>query len=83
MWFMHDTHLGRAFLFLHSLAGYALLSMTIMVAACLWYVVGMKLVMPSVKFPQVGAEFWEGDATKQKSMKRSAFSLNGFQAFSE
>ena len=30
-----------------------------------------------------GAEFWEGDATKQKSVKRSAFSLNGFQAFSE
>ena len=31
----------------------------------------------------VGAEFWEGEATKQKSVKRSAFSLNGVQAFSE
>ena len=29
------------------------------------------------------AEFWEGDATKQKSVKRSAFSLNVVQAFSE
>ena len=31
----------------------------------------------------IGAECWEEDATKQKSVKRSAFSLNGAQAFSE
>ena len=28
-------------------------------------------------------KFWEGDATKRKSVKRSAFSLNGVWAFSE
>ena len=28
MWFMHDAHLGRAFLFLGSLAEYTLLLMT-------------------------------------------------------
>ena len=55
MWFIHDAHLGRALLFLDTLAEYALLSMTVMVAPCLWYVVGMKLVMSYsyVKFPQV------------------------------
>ena len=31
----------------------------------------------------VGTEFWEGDATKQKSVKKSAVSLNGVRAFSE
>ena len=31
----------------------------------------------------VGVEFWEGDATKQKSVKKNAFALNGVQAFSE
>ena len=31
----------------------------------------------------VGREFWEGDATKQKSVKKSAFSLNEGKAFSE
>ena len=31
----------------------------------------------------VGAEFGEGDATKQKSVKRSAFSLNQGRQFSE
>ena len=44
--FMHDAHLGRAFLFLDSLAElseYALLSITVMVTPCLWYVVEMKL----------------------------------------
>ena len=30
----------------------------------------------------IGTEFWEGDATKQKSVKRSAFSLNHSKAFS-
>ena len=30
-----------------------------------------------------GTEFWEGDATKQKSVKKSAFSLNEVQALSE
>ena len=40
MWFMHDAHLGRAFLFLETLAEYALLSMTVMVTPCLKYVVG-------------------------------------------
>ena len=32
---------------------HVLLSMTVMVTPCLWYVVGMKLVMPYVKFPQL------------------------------
>ena len=45
MWFMHDAHFGRAFLFLDILAEYTLLSMTVMAAPCLWYVVGMKIVM--------------------------------------
>ena len=30
-----------------------------------------------------GMEFGEGDATKQKSVKKSAVSLNGVRAFSE
>ena len=30
-----------------------------------------------------GTEFWEGDAMKQKLVKKSAFSLHGVQAFSE
>ena len=47
MWFMHDAHLGHAFFFLDVLADYTLLSMTVMVAPCLWYVVGM--VGPSKK----------------------------------
>ena len=51
-WFMHDAHLGRAFLFLDILAEYALLSIKVMVAPCLWYVVGMKLVISYVKFRQ-------------------------------
>ena len=49
---MHDAHLGHAFLFFDILAEYTLLSMTVMVAPCLWYVVGIKLVMSYVKFPQ-------------------------------
>ena len=92
MWFMHDAHSVRAFLFFEILAEYTgrpifmgpemypvlglgsgerllwhfqnpvlywinfslrytLLSMTVMVTPCLWYVVGMKLVMSYVKFP--------------------------------
>ena len=51
MWFMHDAHLGRAFMFLNILADDALLSMTVMVTPCLWCVVEMKLVMSYVKFP--------------------------------
>ena len=47
--FMHDAHLGRAFLFLDILAEYTWLSMTIMVTPCLWYVVENEV---SVKFPQ-------------------------------
>ena len=43
MWFMHDAHLGFAPLFLENLAEHTLLSMTIMVTPCRWYVVGMKL----------------------------------------
>ena len=43
MWFMHDAYLGRAFLFLSSVAEYTLLSMTDIVTPCLWCVVGMKL----------------------------------------
>ena len=50
-WFMHDTHLGRAFLFLDILAEYTLLSITVMVAPCLWYVVGMKLVNQTSDVP--------------------------------
>ena len=30
-----------------------------------------------------GTDFWEGDAMKQKSVKRNAFSLNEGKAFSE
>ena len=52
IWFMHDAHLGRAFLFLDMLAEYTLLLMTVMVTPCLWYVVGMKLVCPMSKSPQ-------------------------------
>ena len=52
MWFMHDAHLGRVFLFFDFLAECALLSMTVVVPPCLWYVAGMKLVMSYVKFPQ-------------------------------
>ena len=47
---MHDAHLGCVFFFLDILAEYTLLSMTVMVTPCLWYVVGMKLVMSCVKF---------------------------------
>ena len=49
---MHDAHLGRVFLFLDILAEDALLSMTVTATPCLWYVVGVKLVMSYVKFPQ-------------------------------
>ena len=52
MWFMHDAHLGCAFLFLDILAEYRLLSMTIIVTPSLKYVVGMKLVMSYARFPQ-------------------------------
>ena len=52
MWFMHDAHSGFAFMFLDILVEYTLLSMTVMVIPCLWYVVGMKLLMSCVKFPQ-------------------------------
>ena len=51
-WFMHDAHLGCALFFLDMLAEYTLLSMTVMVAPCLWYVAGMKSVCPMSKFPQ-------------------------------
>ena len=50
IWFMHDAHLGRAFLFLDMLAECTLLSMTVMVTPCLWCVVGMKLVCPMASF---------------------------------
>ena len=36
------------FLFLDNLAEHTLLSMTVMATPCLWYVVGMKLVMSYV-----------------------------------
>ena len=49
---MHDAHLGCALFFLDMLAGYTLLSMTVMVTPCLWYVVGMNLVCPMSQFPQ-------------------------------
>ena len=47
---MHDAHLGHAFLSLDMLAECTLLSMTVMVTPCLWYVVGMKLVCPMSSF---------------------------------
>ena len=50
--FMHDAHLGCALFFLDMLAEYTLLSMTVMVTPCPWYVVGMKLVCPMSKFSQ-------------------------------
>ena len=49
---MHDAHLGYALFFLDMLAEYTLLSLTVMVTPCLWYVVGMKLVCPMSKIPQ-------------------------------
>ena len=49
---MHDAHLGCALFFLDMLAEYTLLSMTVMVTPCLWYVVRMNLVCPMSKFPQ-------------------------------
>ena len=52
IWFAHNAHLGRAFLLLDILAEYTLLSMTVMVTPCFLYVVGVKLVMSYVKFPQ-------------------------------
>ena len=52
IWFMHDAHLGCALFFLDMLAEYTLLSMTVTVTPCLWYVVGMKLVCPMSKFSQ-------------------------------
>ena len=52
IWFMHDAHLGCAVFFLDMLAEYALLSMTVMVTPCLWYVVGMNLACPMFKCPQ-------------------------------
>ena len=58
---MHDAHLGRAFLFLGMLAEKTLLSMTVMVTPCLWYVVGMKLVCRMSKFsssPFCTRPFW-------------------------
>ena len=56
-WFMHDAHLGRAFLFLDILDEYTLLSMIVMVIPCIWYVVGMKLVMSYVNFELPQAPF--------------------------
>ena len=59
---MHDAHLGRAFLFLDVLAEHTLLSMTAMFTPCLWYLVGMKLVMSYVKFsssPFCTCPFWQ------------------------
>ena len=52
VWFMHDAHLGCALFFLDMLSEFTLLSMTVMVTPCLWYVVGMNLVCPMSKFPQ-------------------------------
>ena len=50
---MHDAHLACALFFLDMLAAYTLLSVTVMVAPCLWYVVRMNLVCPPMsKFPQ-------------------------------
>ena len=52
IWLMHDAHLGCALFFLDMVAEYTLLSMTVMVIPCLWYVDGMNLVCPMSKFPQ-------------------------------
>ena len=53
IWFMHGAHLGCALFFLDMLAQYTLRSMTVMATACLWYVVGMRLVCPMSKFPEL------------------------------
>ena len=42
-----------------------------------------NLVCRIVSAPKFGAELGEGDETMQKSVKRSAFSLNEGKAFSE
>ena len=85
IWFMHDAHLGRAFLFLDMLAEYTLLSMTIMATPCLWYVVGMKLVCPMSKISQAPfarAPFGECRGTEPETEtgssgnRRSRFSRN-------
>ena len=49
---MYDAHLGYALFILDMLAEYTVLTMTVMVTPCLWYVVGMNLVCPMSQFPQ-------------------------------
>ena len=71
MWFMHDAHLGRAFLFLDILAEYTLLSMTghgySISLVCSWNEVGDVLCQVSSR-PFGTRPFWrmpnEGDAPK-------------------
>ena len=58
IWFMHDAHLSCALFFLDMLAEYTLLSMTVMVSPCLWYVVGMKLVYQVSSSPFCTRPFW-------------------------
>ena len=43
----------------------------------------IKFVACSIDLTQFGTEFGEGDATKQKSVKKSDVSLNEGKAFSE
>ena len=45
--------------------------------------VSRQLSLPKTCVCCFGTEFGEGDATKQKSVKRSAFPLNEGKAFSE
>ena len=90
IWFMHDAHLGYALFFLDMLAEYTLLSMTVMVTPCLWYVVGMNLVCPMSKFPQAPFarapfgecphEFTDTKIGNEKNM--TATDVTGFCAFS-
>ena len=83
MWFMHDVHLGRLFLFIDILAEYTLLSMTVMVTPRLKYVVGIKLVMSSAKFPQTPfarALFWRmpNEEKEEKKKKKKTNKNRGF-----
>ena len=48
------------------------------------FLLSLRRLLTGVAFPtQIRTELWEGDAMKQKSVKRSAFSPNVVQAFSE
>ena len=74
---MHDAHLGYALFFLDMLAEYTLLSMTVMVTPCHWYVVGMNLVCPMSKFPQ--APFARAPFGESRSLKSPISQISSLQ----